>query len=94
MPVQMYLNGSELEALAFTREKSYLKAKFDKEYEACDFLEEARESAAEYIKSQINREDIVFFYPRGKHLKIVFGFTLFKFKPSKEDEKEDSQKAD
>ena len=76
MPIQFFYNGSELEGLMFTREKSYLKPNFDKESDMDDFLDEVRDSASDYIRNSINREDLAFFYPRGKHLKIVYGFTL------------------
>ena len=89
MPIQFFYNGSELEGLMFTREKSYLKPNFDKESDMYDFLDEVRDSASDYIRNSINREDLAFFYPRGKHLKIVYGFTLFKFKPNEPNEKTD-----
>ena len=39
MPIQFFYNGSELEGLMFTREKSYLKPNFDKESDMDDFLD-------------------------------------------------------
>ena len=49
MPIQFFYNGSELEGLMFTREKSYLKPNFDKESDMDDFLDEVRDSASDYF---------------------------------------------